>query len=679
MASWLKFIFLFIAVAISTTTYFSSNHYKHFKFNIYGDDVFQVGNITYLANTHDSISFTLEQCMVTEDNVLLAVIIADTPVLTAEYLHEVISNYTLQDDVFQKEFLHSVYLISSTGTSVIEDSATSYLSSLGVSHLFIDTTYAALNNNITGSFSVTIVQSTDNVSPSAGPFLARIQQNIIKLSRVYRLYPDIYRNFVDGIYNANDGTGDYKALGEFRPEWPFPMIPVPSRIYSWRDDRPLAGARVGVKDIYDIKGLKTTRGSLSYWSITERSDMTAPAIGRILDLGGVIVGKQKTSQFASAADPWYWSDVQHPYNPRGDGWLTCAASSAGSACSIAAYEWLDFAIGSDTGCSMRKPAAVAGVYGQRPSQGMMILDGVMPISYTTDTAGVFSRDPYQWIKFSKAWYTPSLYQNESVTRLPPLEEALDSKKFPRRILYPVDYLPLNNSAAELILENFIANFSSLFNMSVEKFNLTDKIEHLSNPAVANYTKLLSALNILWTYDQLREVAHPLVNEWATRFEGQYPPLDIPNRATFRNSGPNLLSIEEAVNIRRMAVEAYEEQIQFSTNDTCSESIIIYDIGTGGKPSFRERELNGSPEAAYLVVPGTSDAGGNICSIFGCADFTLPIGQVSYFSNVTFVEEIMPVTINLIVKRGCDHMLYGLVEKLADHGVLKSVKVGKTAF
>jgi hypothetical protein len=58
---------------------------------------------------------------------------------------------------------------------------------------------------------------------------------------------------------------------------------------------------------------------------------------------------------------------------------------------------------------------------------------------------------------------------------------------------------------------------------------------------------------------------------------------------------------------------------------------------------------------------------------------VPIGQVPYFSNITFREEMVPVTIDMVVKRGCDFMLYNLIERLADEGVLKSVKTGRTAF
>ena len=138
---------------------------------------------------------------------------------------------------------------------------------------------------------------------------------------------------------------------------------VPSRIYAWADTRPLAGARVAIKDLYDVKGLQTSAGSRAWARITPVANGTAPSVQRILDLGGVVVGKQKLAQFASGANPWEWQDEQYPFNPRGDGWLTCSASSSGGGCAIAAYDWLDYAIGSDTGSSMRRPAAVAGVYG----------------------------------------------------------------------------------------------------------------------------------------------------------------------------------------------------------------------------------------------------------------------------------------------------------------------------
>ena len=133
--------------------------------------------------------------------------------------------------------------------------------------------------------------------------------------------------------------------------------------------------------------------------------------------------------------------------------------------------------------------------------------------------------------------------------------------------------------------------------------------------------------------------------------------------------------------KNTAVEWYEKELQYSTPESCSESVMLYDIGTGGLPSYRERELNDSPYASYLAVtpPTAKITGAGICPIFGCADFTIPIGQVPYRSEVTFHEEMVPVTINMVVKRGCDFVLYNMIEKLADEGVLKTVKTGRTAY
>ncbi|KAK0823370.1 hypothetical protein LTS02_018418, partial [Friedmanniomyces endolithicus] len=106
--------------------------------------------------------------------------------------------------------------------------------------------------------------------------------------------------------------------------------------------------------------------------------------------------------------------------------------------------------------------------------------------------------------------------------------------------------------------------------------------------------------------------------------------------------------------------------------------MLYDIGTGGLPSYREQNLNNNPNASFLAEkpPGAAITGASICPLYGCADFTVPIGQVPYYSEVTFHTEMVPVTINMVVKRGCDFVLFNMIEKLADAGVLKTSKQGR---
>lgn len=125
--------------------------------------------------------------------------------------------------------------------------------------------------------------------------------------------------------------------------------------------------------------------------------MTGTTIRRLIDAGAQIVGLQKPSQFANGetatAD---WVDYHSPFNPRGDGYEDPSSSSSGAGASIASYEWLDLAVGSDTGGSIRGPSQVQGLFGNRPSHGLVELDHVMPLSTHLDTAGFLTRDPYLW-------------------------------------------------------------------------------------------------------------------------------------------------------------------------------------------------------------------------------------------------------------------------------------------
>ncbi|CAG5156554.1 uncharacterized protein ALTATR162_LOCUS4351 [Alternaria atra] len=664
------------SISVSAAPVIKRNPYSFVLENPYSDTIFELGNVSYLANTkHPKASAGCTTPVDSSTTIPITVIKTNETAITKDFLTNVISSYLEGDDVFNHDFLDGLYLSSSV-KSTLDASAVDYLTSFNTSMLFVDA-------SVTADVSINKMVLESAVELPAGPYLASVEEGSVSFATVYRLYPDTYRTFLFGAYDSNDGQDNHNPLGVFLPKFWDPMVPVPSRIYYWDDDRPLAGERVGIKDLYDVKGLQTSGGSQAWARITPVSNGTAPSVQQIINLGGVIVGKQKLAQFASGANPWEWQDEHYPFNPRGDGWLTCSASSSGGGCSIAAYDWLDYAIGSDTGSSMRRPAAVAGVYGQRPSQGMISLERVIPLGAATDTAGVFSRDPYKWIKFAKSWYSPSLFQDESITGLSPLSVP-DTNAFPKTILYPTDYLPLNNSAAEPILQDFIANMSRIFNMTVKEFNFTATVQNFSDPIASNFTTMNAATGVINTWSAWQVVGKPLITAWAALFDGRFPPIDPARRPgwiNFNESRTNQTTYDAALVTKNTAVEWYERELQYSTPESCSESVMLYDIGTGGLPSFREKELNDSPDASYLAVtpPTAKITGAGICPIFGCADFTVPIGQVAYQSNVTFHEEMVPVTINLVVKRGCDFVLYNMIERLADEGVLKTVKTGRTAF
>jgi len=145
---------------------------------------------------------------------------------------------------------------------------------------------------------------------------------------------------------------------------------------------PLEGRRLAVKDLFDTAGIRTTYGSKVYANhVPERN---AVAVQRALDAGALIVGKTNLAEFAWGVlgqNDWYGTCV----NPARPG-LTTGGSSSGSAAALAAG-LCDLALGTDTGCSIRLPAAACDIVGLKSQWGLIPMQGVFPLCPTLDTAG----------------------------------------------------------------------------------------------------------------------------------------------------------------------------------------------------------------------------------------------------------------------------------------------------
>lgn len=669
-----------------------------------GDLVFSLGDVPYLALTTTPSANT--SGISGDDMVPFTVIKTAECSITTEIIDELIGRYLKDDDVISESFLQALYISTSCNGPASMDSAV-------LDHLTSTGTQLVLTSSKISCNGASVVDGLDNLEP--GPYIASILDNFASFSMVYRLYVDRYRTFVFGTYES---AGSFKPFPVNIAKYQDPLIPVPSRIYSWSDDRPFAGFRIAIKDLYDIAGLQTAGGSRAWAEITPTANETAPAIQRLIDLGAHLVGKQKTAQFASGANPWDWYDVQYPFNPRGDEWLTCSASSAGAGCSMAAYDWLDHAIGSDTGSSVRRPAAVSGTYGNRPSQGMITLERVQPLGAAQDTAGVFARDPYAFAHFARHWYTPELHQDSSITGLETLAVPSGEVPLPSTVYYTPEYLPPRSPAADALVQEFYNNLTTLLGMTEKTVNLTSMILEAQSPrltnassggnmttpdldlvstALVNISAWNNATSLLNTYTQWVEVAEPLISTWGSLYDGRFPPIDPARRPGWvarQRENTTQAEYDAALAVKRAFSEWFNgeflgqgfesvDEPDATTAEECGESALwIYDIGTGGLPSYRERELiEGNSFATYLnyTPPAVLTPGVNFCSTAGCADFTVPIGQVPYFSNVTRIEEMVPVTLSLVVRRGCDYSLFGLIEKMADVGMLRTVKTGRTAF
>jgi aspartyl-tRNA(Asn)/glutamyl-tRNA(Gln) amidotransferase subunit A len=158
--------------------------------------------------------------------------------------------------------------------------------------------------------------------------------------------------------------------------------PEPNGIFLARPEEPFEGKRLAVKDLFDTAGLTTTYGSVIYADhVPERS---AETVTRLEAAGYANVGKTNLHEFAygiTSVNPHFGTVP----NPRYPGRMA-GGSSGGSAAAIAAG-LAEHALGTDSGGSIRIPAACCGIVGFKPSYGLVSLDGVFPLAPSFDHAG----------------------------------------------------------------------------------------------------------------------------------------------------------------------------------------------------------------------------------------------------------------------------------------------------
>ncbi|NNG03566.1 MAG: amidase [Inquilinus sp.] len=152
---------------------------------------------------------------------------------------------------------------------------------------------------------------------------------------------------------------------------------------------PLAGLSFAAKDIYDVAGHSCCCGNPDWLASHAPAEHTAPAVTALLDAGASLAGKTLTDELAfslNGENHHYGTPVNSAAPRRVPG-----GSSNGSAAAVAGG-LVDFALGSDTGGSVRAPASYCGIFGIRPSHGAIALAGIMPLAPSFDTVGWFTRD-----------------------------------------------------------------------------------------------------------------------------------------------------------------------------------------------------------------------------------------------------------------------------------------------
>jgi aspartyl-tRNA(Asn)/glutamyl-tRNA(Gln) amidotransferase subunit A len=179
---------------------------------------------------------------------------------------------------------------------------------------------------------------------------------------------------------------DVKAFLRVTEDLAVKQADAADRALQAGDPGPLTGIPMAVKDVLCVKGVETTAGSKILAGF--RPPYTGTAVQRLFDAGAVMLGVTNCDEFAMGS-----STENSSYFPTRNPWKldrVPGGSSGGSAASVAAGEAV-FALGTDTGGSIRQPAALCGVVGMKPTYGRVSRYGLIAFASSLDQIGPFAR------------------------------------------------------------------------------------------------------------------------------------------------------------------------------------------------------------------------------------------------------------------------------------------------
>ncbi|WP_250515892.1 amidase [Caballeronia sp. INDeC2] len=205
---------------------------------------------------------------------------------------------------------------------------------------------------------------------------------------------------------------------------------------------PLDGLRFAVKDLIDVAGVTTGGGNPDWLATHEPAARHAACVAKLLAAGASVDGKTITDELAYSLEGVN-AHYGTPLNPRWPRALP-GGSSSGSASAVANGD-VDFALGTDTGGSVRVPAAFCGLWGIRPTHDDAALDGVLPFAPGFDTVGLFARSgemlarvadvllddvaaldvPASFVLFKEAFDTRAAHEPDDAQRLRELSTTHD--------------------------------------------------------------------------------------------------------------------------------------------------------------------------------------------------------------------------------------------------------------
>ena len=290
----------------------------------------------------------------------------------------------------------------------------------------------------------------------------------------------------------------------------------------------LHGIPVGLKDIYDTVDYPTEFGSVIHAHRQPEKDCRV--VEKLKEAGAVIMGKTVTTEFAFM----HPSQTRNPHNTD----YSPGGSSSGSAASVAAGH-VSLSLGSQTNGSVIRPASFCGVYGYKPSAGIVSRDGVLETSATLDQVGVFGRDvgDIALLVDVLAGYD----RQDQASYLAPKPQILQGY---------LSEVPVTPTLAWIEMpyqDQYAADAAAGFEELLAA--LGGMVERI--PAPQSFAALLPAHKLIHEYELVRALDNEVANHWADISETIKPTLTAAKSIT-------LEQYEEALAIREAAKDWFAQ-------------------------------------------------------------------------------------------------------------------------
>ncbi|XP_065615942.1 amidase 1 isoform X2 [Quercus suber] len=392
---------------------------------------------------------------------------------------------------------------------------------------------------------------------------------------------------------------------------------------------PLHGLTFAFKDIFDVDGYVTGFGNPDWARTHPAATSTAPAILAVLRGGATCVGKTVTAELAYSinGENKHYGTPTNPCVPD----RVPGGSSSGSAVAVGA-KLVDFALGTDTGGSVRVPASYCGILGFRPSHDAISTAGVIPLVQSFDTVGWFARDPVILNRVGRVLLQLPDVDLVRPSRIIIAEDCFQLSDIPKdRVIQPlvksVEKLFGSHLVSRAILEDYVKDKVPSLKQFVNKGN-ADQESH-----IPSLEALSSAMRLIIGYEFKNNHG-----EWINTVKPDLGP-GISERVW-----EALMTTDENLDIcHSVKSEAHAALID-----------LLGDCGVLAIPTVLEPppKLQCDPiQLEALLVKTFSLL--SMAGLTGFCQVSIPLG----------LYDNLPVAISLLAKHGSDGFLLNLVESL----------------